>query len=60
MESSVHSSLHANCHHQIIYTKFNLKIFYSPPYKQEVWHYQKENIENIRKAIDQFPWVTRI
>ena len=27
MESSVHSSLQGNCHHQIIYAKFNLKMF---------------------------------
>ena len=28
MESGVHSSLHANCHHQLPYVKFNLNIFY--------------------------------
>ena len=28
MESGVHSSLHPNCHHQITYAKFNLKIYY--------------------------------
>ena len=32
MESSVHSSLHSNCHHQIIYARFNLKIYYPPPW----------------------------
>ena len=52
MESDVHSSLHENCHHQIIYAKFNLKIYYQPPYEREIWHYQKASIENIRKAID--------
>ena len=31
MESGVHSSLHDNCHHQvIIYAKFNLKVWYPP------------------------------
>ena len=30
MESGVHSSLHPNCHHQITYAKFNLKIHYPP------------------------------
>ena len=59
MESGVHSALHENCHHQIIYAKFNLKIYYPPPYEREIWHYQKANIENIRKAIDQFPWAMR-
>ena len=26
MESGVHSSLHPNCHHQIVFAKINLKI----------------------------------
>ena len=54
MESGVHSPLHENCHHQIIFVKFNPKIYYPPPYEQEIWHYQKANIENVRKARDQF------
>ena len=59
MESGVHSSLHENCHHQITYAKFNLKIYYLLPYEREVWHYQKANVENIRKAISEFPWERR-
>ena len=35
-ESGVHSSLHANCHHQITYVKFNLNAIYPPPYEREV------------------------
>ena len=31
IDSGVHASLHANCHHQIIYAKFDLKISYPPP-----------------------------
>ena len=54
MESGVHSSLHENCYHQITYGKFNLKIYYLPPYEGEVWHYQKRNVENIRKAKSEF------
>ena len=53
------SSLPENCHHQIIYEKFNLKIYYLLPYQREVWHYQKENIESIRKLRCQFPWAMR-
>ena len=59
MESDVHSSLHENCHHQITFAKFNLNIYYPPPYEREVWHYQKANSENIRKAIKEFPWERR-
>ena len=36
MESQVHSSLHQNCHHQLIYAKVNLKVFYLPPYERSI------------------------
>ena len=36
IESGVHPSLHQNCHHQIIYAKFNLQMFYPPPYCREI------------------------
>ena len=45
MESGVHSSLHPNCHHQIVFAKINLKIYYPPPYEREIWHYEKANAE---------------
>ena len=56
MESDVHPSLHLNCHHQLTYAKFNLKIHYPPPYEREIWHYQKANTDQIRKTIEQFSW----
>ena len=59
MESGVHSSLHSNCHHHITFAKFNLKIHYLPPYEQEVRHYQKANVDQIREAISEFPWDNR-
>ena len=31
VDSGVHSSLHPNCHHQIIYSTFSLNICYPPP-----------------------------
>ena len=51
MESRVHRSLHPNCYHQIVFAKFNLKIFYLPPYEREVWHYNKANTDLIRRSI---------
>ena len=56
MESGVHSSLHPNCHHQITYAKFNLRLHYRPPYESEIRHYGKANADHIRKAIHEFPW----
>ena len=54
--SGVHSSLHSNCHHQIVFSKFNLEIHYPPPYERLVWEYDKANKDLITKAIDPFDW----
>ena len=56
VNSCVHSSLHANCHQQTVFSKFNLKIYYPPPYKREVWHYQEADVILIRRAIYEFNW----
>ena len=34
LESGVHHSLYQNCYHQVIFSKFNLNIYYSPPYER--------------------------
>ena len=52
MDAGVHQSLHANCHHQIVYAKFNLKIHYPPPYEREVWHFHKADINLVRRAMN--------
>ena len=54
--SGVHSSLHSNCHHQTIFSKFNLKIHYPPPYDRVVWEYDKASKDLITKVIDAFDW----
>ena len=51
VESGVHPSLNPNCHHQIVFAKFNLMIFYPPLYSREVWHYREENTDLTRRAI---------
>ena len=35
MESGICSSLNSNCHHQIIYARFILKVYYLPPYERK-------------------------
>ena len=55
-DSDVHSSLHSNCRHQIVFTKFNLHILYPLPYLREIWHYRKGNTRLIRRAIKEFNW----
>ena len=49
MDSGVHPSLHSNCHHQIIYAKFDLKVFYPLPYEKAVWHFSRANSDYIKK-----------
>ena len=56
VESGVQSSLHQNCHHQIVFARFNLKVVFPPPYESEVWHFKKANVDHIRKAINGFQW----
>ena len=60
MESGIHSLLHSNCHHQIVFAKFDLSIFYPLPYERTVWNYERANTELIRSAIDQFDWLTAL
>ena len=52
VNSGVHFSFHANCHHQIVFRKFDLKIYYLPPYEREVW--QEADAILIRRAIHKF------
>ena len=50
MDAGIHLPLHANCHHQILYAKFNLKIHYPPPSER------KAHINLIRRAMNKFNW----
>ena len=56
VNSGVHSSLHPNCHHQIVHTSFNLDIYNPPPYQRLIWDYKKADSTNIRKALDSVNW----
>ena len=49
VESGVQSSLHQNCHNQIVFARFNLKIVFPPPYEREVWHFKKAKKKLIEK-----------
>ena len=52
-ESGIHSLLHSNCQHQIVFTKFNLSIFY----ERTALYYERANTELIRRAINQLDWL---
>ena len=36
MDCGMHASLHVNCHHQIIFAKFNLQVYYPPLYERGI------------------------
>ena len=50
------SPLHQKCHHQMIYPKLNLKIYYPSPYEREIWHCKYANTDIIQRAINYYPW----
>ena len=56
VNSGIHASLQPNCHHQIVQSKFDLNIFYTPPYQRLVWDYKKAVVSNIQKALDLVSW----
>ena len=54
--SEIHTSLHVNCHHQIVQSKFDLNISYPPPYQRLLWDYKETDVSSIRKALDLVNW----
>ena len=54
----IHPSLYPNCHHYIIYSKFNLKIRYPQLSERKIWHCSKADTELIRGSISDFNWET--
>ena len=56
VNSGVDSSLHPNCHHQIVHSSFNLNIYYPPPYQRLAWDYKNANSTTIMKALDSDNW----
>ena len=56
IESGVHPSLYNTCHHQIIYAKICFKVHRPPSYKREVWHYNRAQVDLIKRSIDNFDW----
>ena len=56
MNSGVNSSLHPNCHHHIVHSRFNLNFYYPPPCPRLTWDYKKADSIKIRKALDTVNW----
>ena len=56
LEFQVHHPLHQNCYHQIIFSKFNLKVYYPPLDERTIFHYSQANVDNIQQAINLHDW----
>ena len=56
MNCGVRPSLDNVCHHQMIFCNSNLKSLPPPSYKRKIWHYERAEIELIKRAVSNFPW----
>ena len=54
MEPGIYFSLNQYCYCQILYAKINLKVCYPPPYERILWYYQRANVDQIQRGIEQF------
>ena len=52
----VYSSLHPNCHHQIIYATVNYKIYFPPPYERKIYHYNRADTKSIQNCLANIDW----
>ena len=52
--SGIHPTLHPTCHHQLIYSKLNLKIEYPSLYTREIWNYNRAETDLINRSIESF------
>ena len=43
-------------HHQLVFAKFDLSIYYPISYERTVWYCNRANADLIRMAIDLFDW----
>ena len=39
-----------------MFARFSLKIVFPPPHECEVWHFQRVNVDHMRKTISGFQW----
>ena len=56
IDSSMHPSLHPNCHNLIVFWILNLKVKYLPLYERFMWDYENTDSQSIIKAIEIFNW----
>ena len=50
------SALHSTCHHQINHIVLNIDNPLPPPFIRKVWHYDRAETDNVKSAMELFPW----
>ena len=53
-------SLHTNCHHQINQVTLNIRSPSPPPFNRRVWHYERAQVDLIKRAIADYDWITEL
>ena len=60
LNSGVRPSLDPTVKHQMVFCKINFKIPPPPKHRRRIWHFNKAQVENIKKSISKFPWSTQL
>ena len=60
LDSGVRPSLDPPVKHQITYCKINYKVPFRPKFKRLVWHYNRANVDLIRRSISEFSWIENL
>ena len=53
-------SLHTNCHHQINHVTLNIRSPPPPPFRRKVCHYDRTQVDHIKRAISIYDWITEL
>ena len=56
LESGVHTSLHEQCHHEIVFGELSIRHLTPPPYCRRIRFYDRADVLAIRKSIQMFHW----
>ena len=60
LDRGTRSSIDPFCHHQIIYCKVNFRIPPPLPFERKVWHFNRANINAIKRSMTDFPWLEHL
>ena len=56
LNSAVRPSPDPTVKHQIAFCKINFKVPPLPKYGRKIWHFNRANVDLVRRAMSQFPW----